>query len=188
MKITEAQKRIAIKALTMGQTQKQAAKAAGISQQSISKDKSYMVESSCVKKEIQEKLKKELVDDLSDVVKGMDRVIRDVLGCLTKDVIAKASPAALATIAGIMTDKRQILTGGVADNPHTDYADKQHALAYLQGVETNGISITGDNISITLPVNNRSEAKLNKNVETAENTNSQHNERYRNINKEVIEK
>lgn len=130
-KITEKQKNIIIKSLASGASHNAAAKQAGVCRQTVDKDLSLLTKSSNIKKEVQEQIKNELVQDNKDIIEGLYRIQRDAIKGLTAEKINSQSGAAIATTLAIACDKAQLLTGGATENINLNTGDKHKMLDFL---------------------------------------------------------
>jgi predicted transcriptional regulator len=114
-KITEKQKAIIVKSLASGASQAAAAKKVGITASAVCQNKSLINKSNMLKKEVEKEVREGIKNNIETEVKGMSRIIGDCLHILTPKRLAKAPVGTVAMITGILTDKRQLITGGVTE-------------------------------------------------------------------------
>ena len=77
---------------------------------------------------------------------------------LTPEVIKQQSGAAIATTLGILTDKRQLLTGGFTDNVQIKVSTKDSALKALQDGRKHQLNQLEGNTETTKALTNQCES------------------------------
>ena len=114
--LTEKQKNIIIKLLAEGVSQNAIARQLKINQSTISSDKSLIIKSDIIKKQVYDKMENDIVEDQVKFVKDFDRIIKQGLDAITPESMAKQSASANAMVIGTLFDKKQLATGGITDD------------------------------------------------------------------------
>jgi hypothetical protein len=135
-RMTSKQKHIIIKTLAEGGTQRSAAKAAKVSQQSVSAKTSLIVESGIIKKEAHEAIKNEIIDDTKNTINGLEGIIKSCVSAITPDAILKQSAAANGLLLAQMIDKKQLLTGGATENINIAAGEKSKLIDIVMKKES----------------------------------------------------
>jgi hypothetical protein len=124
-KITEAQKQEAIKLLSAGNSLRYVEKKTGISKATLnSKKNGIWTEADKTKSETSANFKENNTERIKDLASGMLDVVIKCQQHLSVANFKDQSPASIATVAGIMTDKMQLLTGGATENVQILAGDK----------------------------------------------------------------
>ena len=112
-KITEEQLNIAKQALIEGKTVWQAGAAAGMSK---TKAAGLLPQTELIKKEIRAEFEKDTGNRIKDLASNFLSVVEDAVKKLNDGALDQCTGPQLALIAGIATDKMQLLTGGATEN------------------------------------------------------------------------
>ena len=129
-KIDEKKKRKVVAALAEGKTEKVAAREAGVAPSTAHEFQSVASE---IKKQVRTEWERDTKDRISALSKRLLSVVESAAESLTPEKIAACSPAAIATVLGIVTDKMQLLTGGATENFQLNFTGKQQTLEFLRG-------------------------------------------------------
>ena len=112
-KITEDQRKIQLNALLKGKTTRQAGQEAGTSHVI---NEELLTEAYKLKKAIREDFSKDAAERIKELAKSMLSVVERAVYKLDDNTLSQCSGPQLALIAGIATDKMQLLTGGATEN------------------------------------------------------------------------
>lgn len=112
-KITEVQRKIQLNALLEGKTTRQAGQEAGTSHVI---NEELLAEAYKLKKAIREDFSQDAGERIKELAKSMLSVVERAVDKLDDNTLSECSGPQLALIAGIATDKMQLLTGGATEN------------------------------------------------------------------------